>query len=247
MHSSAKHPGKLYIVSVGIGDVNNMTLRARDVIEAADIILSMDFIRENLRSMLDGKQVMHAGHCLFTPMGRHHKDEEALAREEEEKRQCIHLAMEEGKTVAVLDFGDPLLFGPQVGYLTEFARYAPEVIPGVSSVGAAFALFARPLLLSSGMRFMVTTLEGFQAQAAPYPELTAFFMMHTPLEDLVAALISKCGEDMPIALVFHAGFVKKQRIVQSTLSLITAAVGHMEEWPWEYLVFVGSGLEAGRA
>ena len=68
--------------------------------------------------LLAGKEVYDAGHRLFfqgPSKGGHrkwHKSPEELAAHKEKNRQVIRDAVAKGKHVAIIDNGDPTIFGP---------------------------------------------------------------------------------------------------------------------------------------
>lgn len=245
MHTNASAGGRLHLVSAGIGDADHMTLRAHRVIGAADVVLGMGFVLDGLRGLLAGKQVHDSGHGLFTPLARRHREGVALAgieAEEQRVRALVRDAHARGARVAVVDFGDPLLYGPQAGYLREFADLAPVVVPGISSFNAANALLARPVLGASCASLALTTLHGLQAQPPAWrPDMLVLFGMGMDWPALQVELLRRCGAAMPVALVLHAGRRAHQAIVRTTVGQL-AADAAAREVPWASLVYVGEGL-----
>ncbi|MCD4811381.1 tetrapyrrole methylase, partial [bacterium] len=55
----------------------------------------------------------------------------------------VRQGIKEGKKIAILDHGGPLIYGPWVWVLEEFADLTPTVIPGVSSFNAASAILKK--------------------------------------------------------------------------------------------------------
>jgi siroheme synthase len=159
--------GTLSLVSVGTGDPDNMTIRARKTIMAADIVFTMGARTERYGDLLRGKPVHDAGHRLFAsaataghtgprldrktkmvnkqknkPAGDGHwmrKSPAQIAAQQEETRRIIRDAVAAGKHVVILDNGDPTIFGPHIDYMREFTDLNPEIVPGLSSFNAANA------------------------------------------------------------------------------------------------------------
>lgn len=232
--------GKFYLVSTGIGDADNMTLRAHKVIASADVVIGLPFLRENLGTLLEGKQQVESYHGLFTPLALRHGDAQEVARREDHARQLIREAYAAGKTVVLLDYGDTSIFSPQIGYVREFADLAPEIVPGISSLNAGNAALGQPLLNLTSASVQVCALDGLQPLGTP-PAAMVFFTMRMDIAKLVAQLGTYYAPTTPVALVLYAGFADKQRVVRATVETLAAHTQDMV-LPWEYLVYVGDVL-----
>ncbi|MEU1626398.1 precorrin-2 C(20)-methyltransferase [Streptomyces sp. NPDC020096] len=156
MNTQAAQPvGRLYGVGLGPGDPSLMTVRAVEVITGADVIayhsarhgrsiarsiaeryLRSDHIEEPLVYPVTTETTDHPG-------GYRGAMEEFYA--EAAARLAAHL--DAGRTVAVLAEGDPMFYGSYMHMHKRLAdRYPTEVVPGVTSVSAAAARVARPLV-----------------------------------------------------------------------------------------------------
>lgn len=242
-------PGRLFIVSVGIGDPDNITLRAQRTIAAADIVFCMPFVGAQFPDLLAGKTVHDAGHLLFaripeTPPKTFPVDEEG----EERTRTTLRGAIAAGKTVAVLDYGDPTLFSPQSGYLVEFADLEPVVVPGVSSINAGNAALRReitgnydhPVLISDALGSDPATGERIDRVATSDATLI-FLTMGADLPFLVDRLGRTLPGSTPVALVVNAGFSETERVIDSTLKHLLER-DCPSKLPWQYLLYVGPAL-----
>ncbi len=153
-----------YLVGVGPGDADLMTLRAVKVIESAEVILCRQNHAKLFSDYLKDKEV----HSEFSGMipfysrdpAQYEGEERKRAEQYQEKRQrlvtLVRGAVEAGRTVAVLDNGDPMIYGPCTWMLEEFADLNPKVIPGLSSFNAANA--ALGVGITSGGRTKSVTL-----------------------------------------------------------------------------------------
>jgi uroporphyrin-III C-methyltransferase len=122
--------GKVYLVGAGPGDPELLTRKAWRLLQSADVILHDDLVSEEiLRVLPRAAQVVNVGKRCG-PKG---------ISQIEINERIIGLARE-GKMVARLKNGDPLLFG-RAGEEMEALRQAGidfEVIPGVTAaLGAA--------------------------------------------------------------------------------------------------------------
>jgi uroporphyrin-III C-methyltransferase len=123
-------PGKVYLVGAGPGDPELLTRKAWRVLQSARVVLHDDLVpQEILRVLPPSAQIVNVGKRCGTK-GISQPEINAL---------MVQLARE-GKSVARLKSGDPLLFG-RAGEEMEALRQAGidfEVVPGVTAaLGAA--------------------------------------------------------------------------------------------------------------
>ena len=279
-HAAAPNKGKLYLVGLGTGDADNMTIRARDTIARADIIFAMQGVRDEFAELFKGKAVYDSGHGLFGRMAkkkqptrevqaakdktdpaesthqaltkRNRKPPKEIQKQQEETRKIIREAVAAGKTVAVLDNGDPMIFGPHVGYLQEFADLAPEVVPGLSSFNAANAALKRDVTRGKQSSSVILTAargarEGYQgkdslAKLAESQSSLVFYTMGMNLAEVVDVLKKSYPADTPMAIVFHAGSKKEEQVLKATLETIVQETKG-RELPFEHLIYVGDFLQ----
>ncbi|MFC3996562.1 precorrin-2 C(20)-methyltransferase [Nocardiopsis sediminis] len=185
--------GRLYGVGLGPGDPSLLTLRAVEVIGAADVVayhearpgrsiarriaerhLRPDHIEEPLVYPVTTGTTDHPG-------GYRGAIEEFYT--EAAARLAAHL--DAGRSVAVLAEGDPLFYGSYMHMHKRLAhRYPAEVVPGVTSVSAAAARLGRPLVEGEEV---LTLLPG----TLPEEELAA------RLATTDAAAVLKLGRTFP--------------------------------------------------
>lgn len=243
--NAVANQGDFALVSVGIGDPDNMTLRAYRTLAAADLVIGMKHVCEGLAEYLQGKQVEDAGHGLFTSLAREGNDRQQVRQREAALREKIEAAYAAGQKIVVLEFGDPFLFGPQRGYLQAFAHLNPRIVPGMSSFNAANALIERPLLGGQSRRLCMTTLAHLPPLEAEVPDLLVLFAMQMDFSRLVTALKRGYADNTPVVLVFHAGFRARQHCLRTTLGDLLQQV-QAQTLPWDYLVYVGKCLDEAK-
>lgn len=172
---TAPATGRLYGVGLGPGDPSLMTVRAVEVIAAADVIAyhSARHKKSIARSIAAAHiRDEHIEEALVYPVTTGTTDHPGGYRgaledfyAEASARLAAHL--DAGRTVAVLAEGDPLFYGSYMHMHKRLAdRYPTEVVPGVTSVSAAAARLGTPLAEGEEV---LTILPG----TLPEEELTA--------------------------------------------------------------------------
>ncbi len=124
-------PG-LYLVATPIGNLRDITLRALDVLSAADLVLAED-------TRVAGKLLSHYG--LKKPLERY--DEHAAAR----ARPKVLAALAAGQRVALTsDAGTPLISDPGYRLVLEALEAGADVwpVPGASAALAALTVAGLP-------------------------------------------------------------------------------------------------------
>jgi len=124
--------GKIYVVGIGPGAYEQMTMRAADALHACDVIVGYTVYVDLVKEHFAGKEF------LTTPM-RKEVDRCRLAFEEAKK----------GKTVAMICSGDAGVYGMsglmlEIG--VEYPEIEVEVIPGVTAAIGGAAVLGAPLI-----------------------------------------------------------------------------------------------------
>jgi len=123
--------GKLYVVGIGPGNVELMTVRAKKAIEESDYVIGYKTYVDRISDLLEGKKVM------TTPMRK------------EVERVEIALNLARQHVVSLISGGDPSVYGilPLViEYVVENnLDVTIEVVPGVTALNAASALLGSPI------------------------------------------------------------------------------------------------------
>src|SRR4051812_28616161 len=130
---ATKPKGKVYLVGAGPGDLGLVTLRAKQCIEAADVIVydslanpaMLGWAREDTEIIYAGKRA-----------GQH-------TLSQDEINNFLISKAAEGKSVVRLKGGDPFVFGrgAEEAEAVANARLPFEIVPGISSAiaGPAYA------------------------------------------------------------------------------------------------------------
>ena len=249
---------RLYLVSVGSGDPDNITLRALNTIKDSDIVFCSKRIRDKFPILLQGKEIFDPGFGLFAIYGKKPEeakknkrfDYEEKIRQLDEIRTIIRNGIARGKVVSILDSGDPTIYGPNMWYLEAFEDLDPEVIPGVSCFNAANAVLCKGVTSGVKAHSVILTASFGRKQymghdsiekLARHQATMVFFTMFMDLDKVIKKLRTHYPSDTPIAIVLFAGYKDKQRIIHGTLDTILNKTKG-EKLPFEHLVYVGDFL-----
>lgn len=246
---------QFYLVGVGAGDPDLITLRAVKVIGQAQVIFCTDGIEQKYASYLQGKEVIKGYWRLFPYYGQNPAElegEERLACERMAAKRNefiakVREAVAAGKVVAVLDNGDPLIYGPWAWCLEEFADLRPVVVPGVSSFNAGNAALARGITTSEHTKSVILTANDWPGKTdtidklAVHQSTMVLFTMRAEFKSFIEKLQVNYPPETPVAVVKHAGYQDKEEVVQATLGTILEKVGQ-DRLSFEYLIYVGDFL-----
>lgn len=212
-------PGRVYLIGAGPGDFGLITLKARDVLASADVVV-YDALANPSYLGLARKDA----ECIY--VGKI-ADQHAL-KQDEINALLVRKALE-GKSVARLKGGDPYIFGRGGEEAQELlaAGVSFEEIPGISSTVAAPAYAGIPLT-HRDFSSSVTIVTGHEnpdkgesainwkalAQSA---STLVFVMGMKNLPNIVANLMREgLAGSTPAALVYR-GTTPRQRSFTSTL------------------------------
>ncbi len=192
--------GRLYGVGVGPGDPELLTLKALRIIKSVAVIAypapeeGASFARAIVARWLSANEREVA---LLFPM----RPGPASDAVYERAADALAAELDRGLDVACLCEGDPLFYGTFGRLLPRLAtRYEIEIVPGVSSLGAASAAAALPLVQGEETLLVIPATLGEKALSAR-------------LAAADAALIMKLGRHL-----------EKVRRVLSSLSLLERAI-----------------------
>ncbi|MDY6989320.1 MAG: SAM-dependent methyltransferase [Thermodesulfobacteriota bacterium] len=253
---AALKPG-LYLVSMGSGDADNLTLRAVNTIKGSDIIFCRKEMPDQFPDLLRGKEIHDPGFGIFAIYGK--SPEEARRNKRfnyEEKMEAfdeitkiIRTAVKESKAVSVLCSGDPTIYGPNMWYAEAFEDLEPEIIPGISCFNAANAALRKGVTRGVKAHSVIMTASfGREEYTGPdsieelsrHQATMVFFTMFLDLEKVVEKLETHYPPDTPIAIVLFAGYKDKEKVVYGTLDTIVKETGG--KLPFEHLIYVGDFL-----
>jgi uroporphyrin-III C-methyltransferase len=214
--------GKVYLVGSGPGAPGLLAIRARDVIDTADVVLYDQLPgKEILATLPEDAELIDCGKYG----GRH------TLKQDEIEALMVDRA-QQGKVVVRLKGGDPFLFGRGGEELERVRAAGVDVgmVPGISSALAVPASVGIPLTHRS-YASQVTILTGHEDPAKPEPALdwkllaqsrgTIVILMGVAnLKRIAEALLENGkGKNTPVAII-ERGLRKDRRVTTGTLATI---------------------------
>lgn len=216
-------PGKVFLVGAGPGDTQLLTLKAKQLIETADVIVYDSLVGDGVLSMIpESTRSINVG-----KRSGHH-----IKPQYETNRLLLEEA-EKGHMVVRLKGGDPFMFGrggEELELLT--LNHIPfEVVPGITSPLAVPAYNGIPVThrdFCSSLHIITGHKRAGQVYTCDFEALVrtggtlVFLMGITALEDICSGLL-KAGmdPDMPAA-VLQQGTTAGQKRVVATLATLKA-------------------------
>lgn len=242
-HADAQAYGVVWLIGAGPGSEDLLTLRAQRLLQEADVIVHDQLVPDAVVQMgrRDAEQI-----SVGKAKGHHSFSQAQI------NTLIVRLA-KEGKKVARLKSGDPMIFGragEEIAALRK-AGVPYQIVPGVSAALAAAADTATPVTLrkvSSG--FVMATAHGADDSdlthwaALAQSGLTLALYMGKSIAPAVAARLIEQGASaaLPIGIVVNAGRADKFTY-SGTLGTLAANAVAFADGP--AIIFVGEAVEAG--
>ncbi len=211
---------QVYFIGAGPGAPELLTIRAKNIIERADVIIYAD-------------SLINPEICTFAREGAEIHRSASLSLDE--TNEIILNAVKQGKVVARLQSGDPSIYGAiqeQMAALDE-KGIEYEIVPGVSSLFAAAASLKTELTIPELSQTVIITrmegrtrvpaLESLRSLAAHQATL-AIFLSAALIEGVVAELLEGgYHPDTPVAVAYKASW-EDEIVVRTTLSNLVERV-----------------------
>jgi uroporphyrin-III C-methyltransferase/precorrin-2 dehydrogenase/sirohydrochlorin ferrochelatase len=235
--------GEVWLVGAGPGAEDLLTLRAQRLLQAADVIVHDQLVPDAVVEMgrRDAERISvgkKKGHHSFT--------------QAQINALLVRLARE-GKRVARLKAGDPMIFG-RAGEELDALRKAGipyQIVPGITAALAAAADSATPVTLRQvSPGFLVATAHGAQseeldhwASLATSGQTLGLYMGKTIAQETASKLILRgMSPSLPVGIVVNAGR-KDRSFHRGTLADLAAGEFAMIEGP--AIIFVGEAVAHG--
>ena len=121
--------GKLYVIGIGPGGLEHMTLKAKQAIEESNIVVGYNKYIDMIKPLVEDKELFSTG----------------MRGEEARCRKALELS-KENNTVALISTGDSGIYG-MAGLILQMQNDEEvEVIPGVTASSAAGSVIGAPLM-----------------------------------------------------------------------------------------------------
>jgi len=219
MSMSNSH-GKVYFIGGGPGDPELLTLKAKRIIESADVIIYADsLVHPSVVDFASPKAEVHGSKTLTLT----------------EIMDLTLRAVQQGKTVARIQSGDPAIYGAILEQMRvlEGAGVEYEIVPGVSSAFAAAARLKAELTVPEVSQTVILTRAEGRIPMPPGEQLRdlaahgctlVIFLSITRMARIVRELRSAgYPKDTPAAVVYRVGW-PDEKVIQGTLEDIARKV-----------------------
>lgn len=123
--------GKIFVVGLGPGNIDGMTIRAKNALESSDVIVGYKVYVDLVKDEFLQKDFISSG----------------MRGEEERCKQCAKLAAE-GKIVSLICSGDAGVYAmasPMLEILGDNNLIDVEIVPGVTAASSGAAVLGAPL------------------------------------------------------------------------------------------------------
>ncbi|MGB3492975.1 MAG: precorrin-4 C(11)-methyltransferase [Elainellaceae cyanobacterium] len=226
----------VYIVGAGPGDPEMLTIKAKRLIETADVVLyANSLVPQQILDMADS-------------------DAELIATANKTLEEILPLMVERvkaHKTVVRLHSGDPSLYGAvyeQMQFLAN-AQIPFEIVPGISAFQAAAARLNVELTVPGLVQTIILTRVSGRTQVPEPEELVGLaahqaslclYLSARHVDNSQAKLLQHYPADTPVAVCFRLGWpdeqiwvvplsdmsavTKEQKLERTTLYLISPAL-----------------------
>ncbi|WP_370616402.1 uroporphyrinogen-III synthase [Mumia qirimensis] len=205
--------GHVSFVGAGPGDASLLTVRAKELLDAADVVIIESADQAHL--VREGVEVVEGGHGedggVLTPAAR---------------GRLVVKHAKRGKNVVRLLVGDPFTFasGPEEAQACDKANISFEIVPGVSSASAVPTYAGVPLTTRTHREVAVIRMGETKVDWAPYAGDQTLVLLSAvnTIKDVANGLI-EAGRDpkTPVAMT-RVGTTTEQSTLVSTLDAIAA-------------------------
>lgn len=225
--------GKVYLIGAGPGDPGLLTLRGKEILEKADVVVYDRLVSPAILGMCNPKAKM----VDVGKMPQHHK-----VKQSEINKLLVQFACEmPSATIARLKGGDPFVFGRGGEEALELVNAGVEfeIVPGITSAISVPAYAGIPVSHRGiATSFHIITGHERDVIAAPVSGVipaqagisldfenlahcsgTLIFLMGIANMDFIAQRLVECGKDpkTPVAFI-EKGTTPYQRTVMATLA-----------------------------
>ena len=231
---------KLYVIGVGCGDTNLITLDAISHMAKAGAFICPEDIKKRFAKYMGDKPVLFDMYDYLPHTLK--KQNPALSEEDlnklvKEKQSAaiglINNLMKNKQSVALLDYGDPAIFNGSVWVKDSFEEKDLQIIPGISSFNVSNALLNkkfdgnRSIILTTP--WDITANPALLKAAAARGDAVAVFMALAKI-DTMLPLLKECYQgDTPAYVVYKAGYAASEKVVTTTIGGLQQTLDQEQE------------------
>jgi precorrin-4 methylase len=247
---SLKELPRVYVIGFGCGDTSLITLEAISHMGKVGAFVSAADFADRFSKYLGDKPVLFDPFTSWEPVYRKNhpglSDEEV--REETARLRAAEIksvwdTLKAGKSVAVLEPGDPTIYGGWQNWLWPEFEGRTEIITGVSAFSAGNAMMGRNIVANDNS-IVITTPWALLAHeetvksVAAAGDVMAIFMGLKDVQTLVPMLAPYYPPHAPVTIAYKAGISHEKSLVHTRLDRL-AAVAAKEGETFLGLIYIG--------
>ncbi|MCE5209947.1 MAG: hypothetical protein LLG40_00110 [Deltaproteobacteria bacterium] len=249
---------KVYIISVGCADTSLITLEALNYLNKTDAVVCSEDIAERYAFYIGHRPVLFDPFKMLKPKSdkdgevkkiSHQEREKLKAQKVDEAVRMIREMLDQGKSVALLEYGDPSVYGGFRGINAAFADAEKQYVPGVSAFNAANALIGKEMACKGSIvlssPWALKENPSLIKSVAGQGDTLAIFMGLREVEDLIPLLKKYYPGTAPVSFAIRAGYSNSKRLIKTTLDKALKAAREENEGKesWLGMIYIGSCLE----
>lgn len=219
--------GKITVIGIGPGSLEDMTPRARKAIESAEVVVGYKTYIKLVESIIGGKEIIDNG-----------------MMQEVERCQLAVKSAAEGKETVVISSGDSGIYG-MAGLVLELVLQLPEnerpewggVVAGISAVQASAAILGAPLMHDFAvisLSDLMTPWELIKKRAEAAASADFVIALYNPkshkrvnhIEEIREIVMKYRSPETPVGIVSSASRDAEEKVI-STLENFTKEDIHM--------------------
>ncbi|WP_288479015.1 precorrin-3B C(17)-methyltransferase [uncultured Clostridium sp.] len=189
--------GKLYVIGIGPGGLEHMTIKAQEAINESEIIVGYTKYIDMIKPLTEGKEIFMTG----------------MRGEEERCKEALKLSKD--KIVALVSTGDSGIYG-MAGLILELRKDEDvEIIPGLTASSAAGAVLGAPLMHDNcniSLSDLMTPYEKIKKRVRNAADGDFIISLYNPrskgrphyLRECIEIIREFRDDNTPVAVVRHA-------------------------------------------
>ncbi|NLI62108.1 MAG: precorrin-3B C(17)-methyltransferase [Methanosarcinaceae archaeon] len=213
-NEKTKGKGKLYIVGIGPGSVEHLTVKAKDVILNADYVVGNDTYLDQIESLLTNQEIYRS----------------TMGKEVDRAKEAVRLA--ENYVTVMVSGGDANVYG-MAGIVLEVAEkneisVEVEVLPGVTAMLASASVLGAPVVIDSAtisLSDLLTPWEVIEKRLKLATEAGFIISLYNPksrqrksnFENAIEIIKKYRDGSVPVGLVKNALRPEGQEYIVTTL------------------------------
>jgi len=222
-------PAKIYVIGMGPGDTDLMTRESVTYLGRSDLVVAPAKLYKDFSSLLAGKPLLFDSMSLIHksffaeshPEYRGRELDEKFVAERENAVKQLKEELKAGRSIAFLDWGDPMLYGSSRWIRKHFADYEIETVPALSAFNASNALLERDMTCRGSLVMSVpNALKANQAllkAAADNGDTLVIFSGLREFREMLPLFLTHYKGSTPVAIVYNAGISSAENVVRGTL------------------------------